>query len=109
MDTEIKNPNMDAKRHWPAVLSLPVLKEYLGCGTRSTTTLRRRIEKLKEHGLRDKDKDLQGWTREEVDLALRRKRGLISCAPSVPPTLCERDDRAALVHAAKGSAHESDH
>lgn len=108
MDTEQTSPNMEPERPWPAVLTEPILKDYLGCRECSATTLKRRIKLLQEFGLGDKDEGLQGWVREEVDLALRRKRGLLSPAPPIPHPTIERDDSAALVEAAKGTSHEGD-
>ena len=73
------------------MLTPQIMQEYLGCGSRSA--LQRRLARLREAGcaIPEKDEDLGGWLREEVDLVLKTKRGLI-----------ERDDRDALVGAARG-------
>ena len=61
---------------WPAVLTPPILARYLG--VRSGSTLMRRVRALKLYGLKDKDVELGGWLRSEIDEALARKRGIVS-------------------------------
>lgn len=61
---------------WPAVLTPSDLALYLGA--RSSSTLNRRVHALKEYGLAEKDVELGGWLRSEIDAALARKRGIVT-------------------------------
>jgi hypothetical protein len=74
---------------WPALMISSTLAAYLDCG--SDSTLQRRLKVLRQHGLPAKDDNLNGWLREEVDLALQRCRGLIA-----------GDERSAMLEAARG-------
>lgn len=66
----------DRDRTWPAVMTPRTLAAYLDCNTQST--LHRRVKVLQEKGgLPQKDRDIGGWLKEEIDSALRRKHGLV--------------------------------
>lgn len=56
---------------WPAILTTKLMREYLGGVSRRT--LYRRLQVL---SLPPRDMALGGWSREEVDQAIRDVRGL---------------------------------
>ena len=70
------SPAIEPPPQWPAVLTPPLLMQYLG--VKSSSTLMRRVHALKRYGLPEKDSELNGWLRTEIDDALAKKRGIIS-------------------------------